>query len=126
MYDTHGKLKATPYFGETQCQDFDRNQFSLFPVRVIERHGLVFVNMDVENIGETSQDIEAHFNRTHGEFIRLLSETKTNRDNPNENLAKELPTYELFRTEEHILKCNWKTYVENYLEGLHIPVSDFK
>ena len=24
-------------------------------------------------------------------------------------------------TQRHMLKCNWKTYVENYLEGYHIP-----
>ena len=29
--------------------------------------------------------------------------------------------FELHRTARHRLQCNWKTYVENYLEGYHIP-----
>ncbi|MEC8422915.1 MAG: SRPBCC family protein, partial [Myxococcota bacterium] len=27
----------------------------------------------------------------------------------------------LHRREKHLLECNWKVYVENYLEGYHIP-----
>ena len=33
-YGTDGSLKATPFFDEVPRDDFDRNEFSLFPVRV--------------------------------------------------------------------------------------------
>ena len=32
-----------------------------------------------------------------------------------------IPNYRVHTKREHLLKCNWKLYVENYLEGYHIP-----
>ena len=33
----------------------------------------------------------------------------------------EMENWTIRSTQRHTLKCNWKTYVENYLEGYHIP-----
>ncbi len=33
-----------------------------------------------------------------------------------------LPDFPLVERRSHILACNWKTYVENYLEGYHLPM----
>ena len=33
----------------------------------------------------------------------------------------EMEDWTVRSTQRHTLKCNWKTYVENYLEGYHIP-----
>ena len=35
--------------------------------------------------------------------------------------APDLSSFSLYKTATHLLHCNWKTYVENYLEGYHIP-----
>ena len=32
------------------------------------------------------------------------------------------PDWTIGLRREHVLACNWKTYVENYLEGYHVPV----
>jgi len=33
-----------------------------------------------------------------------------------------LENFKFFSTSVHPMKCNWKTYIENYMEGYHIPV----
>ena len=32
-----------------------------------------------------------------------------------------MESFQFHSTERHTIHCNWKTYVENYLEGYHIP-----
>jgi choline monooxygenase len=36
--------------------------------------------------------------------------------------APALPALPLVERRSHALACNWKTYVENYLEGYHLPM----
>jgi choline monooxygenase len=33
-----------------------------------------------------------------------------------------LESFRLTRHASHEIRCNWKTYVENYLEGYHVPI----
>lgn len=35
--------------------------------------------------------------------------------------APDLRSFRIYKSATHLLHCNWKTYVENYLEGYHIP-----
>ena len=39
----------------------------------------------------------------------------------NNFLTPEMSTWRIRSTVRHTLKCNWKVYIENYLEGYHIP-----
>jgi choline monooxygenase len=102
-YDTTGRLLNARDFGvdsdNEQAYDFDPADFSLFPIAVERWRSLVFVNLDP---GATAlhDDLGAFF--AEGESFPIESFA----------FGGELA---------HDLDCNWKTYVDNYLEGYHIP-----
>jgi choline monooxygenase len=96
-YGLDGQLISAPEF--EGVQDFHPEEFTLAPVRVEEWSGLIFVNLDanaaplVESLGELPQQA-GRFG-----FERM----------------------KLFERRTYDMKCNWKTYVDNYLEGYHLP-----
>ena len=89
-------IQATEIEG---MQDFRPEEFALKPVRVEEWFNLIFVNLDFsapplhECLGQLSEQT--------GKYP--FSEMK------------------LFERRTYDMKCNWKTYIENYLEGYHLP-----
>lgn len=97
-YALDGRLRLARDFGA--ADDFDPRDFSLFPLRVEVWRGLVFVA-----IADAPPDF--------AKFIAPLEARIGDRDWSNLKLAAR---------REHVLACNWKTYVENYLEGYHVPV----
>jgi choline monooxygenase len=96
-YDLEGKLISAPEFEDVQ--DFDPAYFTLAPVRAEEWFNLIFVNLDpnamplLESLGELPKQAERF------DFSRM----------------------KLFERRTYDMKCNWKTYVDNYLEGYHLP-----
>lgn len=95
-YALDGRLRAATGFGA--AEGFDPRQLGLFELKCASWRGLVFVNPDGE-----AGPLEDHVAPLEG----LLRERGLN-----------LPRPALRRT--HDLACNWKVYVENYLEGYHI------
>ncbi|HEV7922688.1 MAG TPA: SRPBCC family protein [Thermoanaerobaculia bacterium] len=97
-YSLDGRLLGTPEFDGVQC--FDRAAFALPKFRVEVWNDLVFVNLDAlgpslrDWLGEIIPDMERH-DRTG---------------------------FRLAARKEWQLDCNWKVYVDNYLEGYHIPI----
>ena len=96
-YALDGTLISAPGF-EDQA-GFSPESFSLMPVRVEQWFNLIFVHLDgaaeslVEKLGKLPEQLSRF------DFSRMkLSQRRT---------------YEM--------KCNWKTYVDNYLEGYHLP-----
>jgi choline monooxygenase len=89
-------LSATEIEG---VEGFRPEDFALAPVRTEEWFNLIFVNLDPvarplrESLGELPQQAE----KFHFSGMKLF----------------ERRTYDM--------KCNWKTYVDNYLEGYHLP-----
>jgi choline monooxygenase len=80
-------------------EGFRPEDFALVPVRVEEWFNFIFVNLDAdarplgESLGELPKQVEKF---------------------PFEGMKRfERRTYEM--------NCNWKTYVDNYLEGYHLP-----
>ncbi len=96
-YGLDGALISAPEF-EGQA-GFDPKQFTLTAVRAEEWSNLIFVNLDpdaeplLQSLGQFPQQAE----RFHFDGMKLF----------------ERRTYDM--------KCNWKTYVDNYLEGYHLP-----
>jgi choline monooxygenase len=96
-YGLDGKLISAPEF--ENVQEFDPFYFALKPVRVEEWFNLIFVNLDpaaeplTQSLGELPG--QAGLFGFHG--------------------------MKLFERRTHEMKCNWKTYVDNYLEGYHLP-----
>jgi choline monooxygenase len=96
-YGLDGRLIHAPEFDNVQ--EFDREHFGLIPVRAEEWFNLIFVNLDpvaeplLKSLGELPQQAEKF------DFRNMkLSERRI-----------------------YDMKCNWKTYVDNYLEGYHLP-----
>jgi len=94
QYDLTGQLIRTPGYGA------EVEPTSLFQVAAAEWRGLVFVNL----AGEDAPALEPWL----GSF-------------PAAAAAVDFTALTLDATARHVLRCNWKTYVENYLEGYHIP-----
>jgi choline monooxygenase len=97
-YDFDGALLAARDFGD--AEGFDPADFGLIPVRVDEHRDLVFVNLDLE-----APPLADELGPLFAECTQL----------PIESL-----TYS--HRVVHELAVNWKTYVDNYSEGYHIPL----
>ena len=96
-YGLDGSLIGAPEF-EGQ-PGFDAKEFSLAPVRADEWFNLIFVNLDAnaEPLVTSLGQLPAQAERCGFTGMKLF----------------ERRTYDM--------KCNWKTYVDNYLEGYHLP-----
>ncbi|KAF0184438.1 MAG: phenylpropionate dioxygenase [Alphaproteobacteria bacterium] len=96
-YALDGRLRSARDFGP--ASDFDIRDFSLFPVQIDVWRGLIFVAIDAGTPPLRS-------------FLAPLDARLADTDWRDMHIA-------LRRS--HDLRCNWKTYVENYLEGYHVP-----
>jgi len=80
-------------------EGFRPEDFALVPVRTEEWFNLVFVNLDpqaqplLDSLGELPRQAEKF----------------------------PFTSMKLFERRTYDMKCNWKTYVDNYLEGYHLP-----
>jgi choline monooxygenase len=89
-------LSATEIEG---VQGFRPEDFALRPVRTEEWFGFVFVNLDpaARSLRESLGELPKQAEKFHFAGMKMF----------------ERRTYDM--------KCNWKTYVDNYLEGYHLP-----
>lgn len=96
-YSLDGRLLNAPEMDGTE--NFRMEDFGLKPVRVAEWGLWVFVNLEqnaaplAEFVGELPQQTERF------EFEKL----------------------KLYERRDYIMDCNWKVYIDNYLEGYHLP-----
>lgn len=96
-YQLDGQLRAATEMQGAQA--FDPNQIRLPPVRVQEWQGLIFVALDDRTppFAEVFQDIS-------------------------ERIAPiDLSAMRFAKRDRYQLACNWKVYVDNFLEGYHLP-----
>jgi choline monooxygenase len=96
-YGLDGLLISAPEF-EGQA-GFDAKEFALAPVRAEEWFNLIFVNLDS---GAES-------------LVKSLGHLPTQAERFGFGGMK------MFERRTYDMKCNWKTYVDNYLEGYHLP-----
>ncbi len=96
-YSLEGRLLNAPEF--EGVEDFRSEEFGLVPVRAEEWSGLVFVHLDPnaeplrDALGELPQRLERFG------FARMR----------------------LAERRRYVMECNWKVYIDNYLEGYHLP-----
>ncbi len=95
-YMLDGRLRMARDFGA--AADFDAREFGLFPVRLGIWRGLIFVCM-----GDNPPDFDA---RMAPIDVRLGE--------------VDWSGLKVGLRRQHVLDCNWKTYVENYSEGYHV------
>lgn len=97
-YASDGLLKGTPDFAGV-C-DFDRKENGLVPVRVDAWEQFVFVCMD-----PSSPPLD--------DFLGAIKEQTS---------ALNFASLRFYERREYTLNCNWKVFVDNYLDGgYHVP-----
>ena len=96
-YRLDGALLVTPEFEDVE--DFDPRDFGLAPVRLEHWFNLIFVNLDpkARPLRDCLGDLPVQAERFDFSGMQF----------------SERRTYEM--------NCNWKTYIDNYLEGYHVP-----
>jgi choline monooxygenase len=96
-YTLEGQLRSAPEMKDVP--DFDVGNIHLPPLRVHEWQGLVFVALskDVPDFDEVYGGISEHIAPIDLAAMRYL------------------------RTVNYDVDCNWKVYVDNYVEGYHLP-----
>jgi choline monooxygenase len=96
-YRLDGMLRGVPHFNRTEL--FDKRDYGLVPVRVAVWQGLVFVRLD-----DGPEPLDA--------FVTGIAE----RLGP-----IRLEALRCSGRVDYEARCNWKVYVDNYLEGYHVP-----
>ena len=101
VYGLDGKLQVAREMEGTE--DFDKADFGLVPIRVDTLGPFVFANLDMDAapladwIGSIPSEIAA--------------------------AGYDLDTMRLIEHRDYDIACNWKVYVDNYLEGYHLPIA---
>lgn len=96
-YKLDGSLRGVPRFNRVDL--FDRKDYGLVEVRLECWEGLVFVSLG----------------STVGSLVEKLSGIRER------IYPMQLNTLQFYRRETYEIACNWKVYVDNYLEGYHLP-----
>lgn len=96
-YHLNGQLKSAPEMHTTP--DFNVCDYQLPEIKTDSWQGLIFValNANVPPLKDLLTDIKHRIKPTN------------------------ISTMKFYRRDEFVLDCNWKVYVENYLEGYHLP-----
>jgi choline monooxygenase len=100
-YGLDGTLRACPEMEETE--DFRKEDFGLMPIRVDQWGPFVFVNLDPDALplADVMGAIPAEVAAAGYDVERMRSVERR----------------------EYLIECNWKVYVDNYLEGYHLPIA---
>ena len=100
-YGLDGALRTAPEMDD--AAGFDRRDFGLRPVRVAAWGPFVFANLDPDGpeLASVMDAIPDEVSRSGYDIDRMS----------------------LVERREYVVECNWKVYVENYLEGYHIPIA---
>jgi choline monooxygenase len=98
-YGLDGRLIGTPEF--EGVEDFDRQRYGLVPLRVAAWGPFVFVNVD---------GLAPPLEETLGAIVT-------------ETAGLDLEGLRLCERRTYDVACNWKVYVDNYLEGYHLPTA---
>jgi len=103
-YSLEGELKGTPDFSEVS--DFDRTSNGLVPVETATWENWIFARLDRGQVRHLNGSIENFLEPNLIEQINSLA-------------LKDLKWLERRR---YIVECNWKVFVDNYLDGgYHVP-----
>jgi choline monooxygenase len=99
LYGLDGCLRNAPEF--EGVESFDKEDYGLVPIR-LERWGpFAFVNMD----GQAPP------------LPEVLGKI------PEETAHLDFSSARLMERRDYVVNANWKVYVDNYLEGYHIPIA---
>jgi choline monooxygenase len=98
-YTLDGRLIGTPDVEGVEL--FDRSAMGMFPLRLETWEQFIFVNFD-QNALPLS------------DFLGRI---------PDQARGFQFEGLQIAERREYVVECNWKVYVDNYLEGYHIPIA---
>jgi choline monooxygenase len=99
-YRLNGELRGVPSFDKAEL--FDKSDFALEPIAIEEWNGGIFAcKSSKEKLANLSEVLEGVSERMDGIKVE---------------------DYRFHQRLSYPLNCNWKVYVDNFLEGYHIPV----
>ena len=114
-YSLHGILICLLCLYQCLFLSADKSEFGLWPMRVALWQGLVFVQAlpppSAAAIPLSGPDATALFIQDNQAFCARLDEAAAAAG------GRALTEFHFHTGATHHLKCNWKVYVENYLEG---------
>ena len=97
-YTLDGRLIGTPEIDGVEF--FDRSEFGMVPLRLETWQQFIFVNFDAD-----APPLSTYLGNI-----------------PEQAKGFEFNGLGLAERRDYIVNCNWKVYVDNYLEGYHIPI----
>lgn len=100
-YDLDGKLMRAPEFEGVKI--WDKDQVCLSQVQVEEWGPWIFVNLD-----PNAAPMAEIYKPIHDEIV---------------GSGFNIDGMSLVERREYLIDCNWKVYVDNYLEGYHLPIA---
>ena len=100
-YDLDGKLMRAPEF--EGVQNWNKDEVCLRPIQVEAWGPWVFVNLD-----PCADSLSATYGAIHQEI---------------RSTGFDLDKMRLVERRDYLIDCNWKVYVDNYLEGYHLPIA---
>ena len=98
-YTLDGRLIGTPDVEGVEF--FDRSTMGMVPLRVETWEQFIFVNFDMQ-----AEPLAAFL----GEI-------------PTQSRGFAFDGLQMAERRDYVIDCNWKVYVDNYLEGYHIPIA---
>lgn len=98
-YRMDGQLRGVPRFDRTEL--FDQRDYGLTRIQVDIWGGMIFVCLDPEGVPPLSKVMDGIPERIAPQRLEDLS---------------------FHQRDTYAVKCNWKVYADNYLEGYHIPL----
>jgi len=98
-YELDGRLRGAPEMHD--AADFDPSTIRLPQAHVAEWQGLVFASLQPAGVNVAAFD----------DVVAGIDD----------RLPVSLASYMFDRRVSYEIRCNWKVYVDNYLEGYHLP-----
>ncbi|MDP9340365.1 MAG: Rieske 2Fe-2S domain-containing protein [Acidobacteriota bacterium] len=98
-YTLDGRLIGTPDVDGVEF--FDRSNMGMVPVRVETWEQFIFVNFDAQ-----AEPLAGYLGKI-----------------PEQAQGFQFEGLQFAERRDYVINCNWKVYVDNYLEGYHIPIA---
>jgi choline monooxygenase len=98
-YTLDGRLIGTPDVEGVEF--FDRSTMGMVPLRLETWEQFIFVNFDRD-----AEPLSAYLG-----------------DIPEQSRGFQFAGLQLAERRDYVINCNWKVYVDNYVEGYHIPIA---
>jgi len=122
-YSLEGELKGTPDFSGV-CS-FERSENGLTPVEIAVWENWVFVRLqsgtDVSPV-VNSEKVALKPNGKHAQDARATTESFPSAELANQIKPLNLAGLKWLERRHYMFDCNWKVFVDNYLDGgYHVP-----